>query len=92
MARSVKKNPICTDGRDGRKWPKRQANKKVRRFKEDLADGNAYKKLYETWDIHDYVSRYTWEEWLEWKKEEIESGETTIEKEKKMWAKYYKRK
>ena len=35
------------------KWFKRDANKRVRRFK-DLPNGNAYKKVYPTWDICDY--------------------------------------
>ena len=56
MSRSFKKHPVCTDGRDGRKWPKRQANKTVRRFKKGLDDGKDYKKLYCSWNIHDYIA------------------------------------
>ena len=92
MSRSFKKHPVCTDGRDGRKWPKRQANKAVRRFKKGLDDGKDYKKLYCSWNIHDYISRCTFEEWKEFYKDELESGKTTLKELRKEWAKYYKRK
>ena len=59
MSRSYKKNPILTDGRNGQVWAKRLANKKVRKYKKQLANGKSYRKLFESWDIHDWVSRYT---------------------------------
>lgn len=47
---------ICRDhmksegrGKGQRKW----ANKKVRKY-DDLTNGNMYKKIYCSWDIHDY--------------------------------------
>lgn len=61
MSRSYKKNPIVKDGRSG-KVGKRFANKKVRRYKGELPDGKAYRKLYESWDIHDWVFRETLQE------------------------------
>lgn len=61
MSRSYKKNPIVKDGRSG-KVGKRFANKKVRRYKGEIANGKAYKRLYESWDIHDYAFRETYQE------------------------------
>ena len=62
MSRSYKKNPVYSDGRTPTpKKIKRIANKKVRHTK-NLADGKAYKKVFESWDIHDYISRWTWED------------------------------
>ncbi|MCX7746940.1 MAG: hypothetical protein N2645_08640 [Clostridia bacterium] len=60
MSRSFKKTPVCKDGTGtkGLQWAKRQANKKVRRIKE-ISSKKAYKKVYETWNIHDYSSRKT---------------------------------
>ena len=62
MSRCYKKNPIITDGRTPTvKRMKRIANKKVRHTK-NLPNGKSYKKVFETYDIHDYISRWTWEE------------------------------
>jgi len=61
MSRSYKKNPIIKDGRSGRTG-KKFANKKVRRYKGEIQDRKAYKKLYESWDIHDYISMETYYE------------------------------
>lgn len=63
MSRSFKSNPIIKDNRRGRKKSKRQASKKVRKYKGEISDGQFYKKLYNTWDIYDYVSHCTYEEW-----------------------------
>ena len=60
MSRSYKKVPITKDrgcGKDMKKF----ANKKVRRTNE-LINGGTYKKVFDQWEIHDYVSRWTKEE------------------------------
>jgi hypothetical protein len=62
MSRSYRKHPINTDGRDGRVTQKRWANKKVRRYKNKIANGKAYKRIFESWEIHDYISRWSWEQ------------------------------
>jgi hypothetical protein len=63
MSRSYKKVPVVKiapkDGTDEKKF----ANRKVRRCKEVIADGKAYRKLFQSWDIHDYVCRYTYEDY-----------------------------
>lgn len=68
MSRSYKKNPVYTDGRNGQKKAKRRANHIVRQanIEELPLKGNAYKKMSESWEIHDYISRWTWEEALDW--------------------------
>lgn len=54
MSRSYKKTPIVKDGHSGR-FGKTFANRKVRRCKEPIANGKAYRKVFNPWDIHDYV-------------------------------------
>lgn len=66
MSRSYKKTPIVKDNAGGRKHAKRQANKKVRRTK-CLSSGKQYRKVYNTWDIYDYVSYCTLEEFLNYR-------------------------
>ena len=44
---------------------KRWANKKVRQYKDQLPNGNSYKKLFQTWNICDFYSSITWFEWQE---------------------------
>jgi hypothetical protein len=58
MSRSFKKNPVVTDGDSG-KVGKRFAKRKVRRYKDTISNGKMYRKIYESWDIHDYTSRET---------------------------------
>ena len=65
MSRSYKKFPFCkceNSCKSGKKF----ANKKVRRHKKEISNGRSYKKLYESWDICDYRSSMTWQEWQEW--------------------------
>lgn len=95
MSRSYKKHPWCTDGKKGQVKSKRLANKIVRRYKNKIANGNYYKRLFCSWNIHDYISRWTWEEAKEayennlmnWKR-----SYPTLEEFYKYWIKYYKRK
>jgi len=60
MSRSYKKHPICSDGKAGStKRSKRIANSKVRNT-EGKYNRKEYKKLFCSWNIHDYISRWTW--------------------------------
>jgi len=97
MSRSYKKHPYYTDGKEGSTTiTKRFANKTVRKYKHKLAKGKAYKRLFCSYDIHDYISRWSWEE----AKKEYESDPYKYLKEEypslrefyKFWSKYYKRK
>lgn len=74
MSRSYKKSPVYTDGsRSTTKKAKRIAQKKVRKVDDLPMKGNAHKKVSESWTIHDYCNRWTWEEAKEqWKRGENE--------------------
>jgi hypothetical protein len=101
MSRSYKKTPIVKDGHSG-KFGKKVANRKVRHFKGDIANGKAYRKIYESWDIHDMINRYP----LSQLRQEQEAEEKAIKnngvpdyrKDKRFcmtehcWAKHYRRK
>ena len=56
MSRSYKRTPGFTEGYGGsaRRYYKRWSNKATRRAP-DLADGNHYRRLYESWNIVDYA-------------------------------------
>jgi hypothetical protein len=63
MSRSYKHEPTC-GGKN--KFCKNQANRRVRRNKIDLElSKGGYKKVYCSWEICDYFSRCTWEEYWE---------------------------
>ena len=59
MSRSRKKNPVLKDtsGSNYRKFAKKYANRKVRRTLE-VADGKAYRRVYDPWNINDWVFRW----------------------------------
>lgn len=62
MSRSFKHNPVYTDGSPRTtKEKKRIANSRVRNT-EDIPSGGAYKKVFPSWDIHDFANRWTWAE------------------------------
>jgi hypothetical protein len=50
LSRSIKKHPGFPDRNP---WAKRKANEKIRHSK-DVPNGMAYKKFYESYNIHDY--------------------------------------
>ncbi|MBE1444768.1 hypothetical protein [Paenibacillus sp. OAS669] len=55
MSRSRKHAPVWTDHHTpGTRWAKRQANKAVRRYTNDLPNGKGYRKVYNPWNICDY--------------------------------------
>ncbi len=81
MSRSYKKIAGFTDyTRKYTKWAKRQANKKVRRAY-NVPNGKAYRKVYNPWDIHDWV-------WLCFTRRElIDSWYYKNNEEYKVWIK-----
>jgi len=85
MSRSYKKTPIAKDNKRGRKYFKRLANKKVRKTK-NISNGKEYKKVFNTWDIYDYVSYCTLEEF-----EDMCVGRMfkTKEEAKEYWRRVY---
>ena len=54
MSRSYKHSPVYTDRKYGAKWWKRQANRKVR-YHKDVLNNKSYRKVYNPWEIHDYI-------------------------------------
>ena len=53
MSRSRKKFPMVKDNGRSKSWQKRLANKKVRKA-DDVEDGKAYRKEYNSWNICDW--------------------------------------
>lgn len=64
MSRSYKKHPYIIMGGNS-KFGKKFANRRIRNAKQDLPKGGSYKKLYEQYDLKDWIIRWTWEEALE---------------------------
>lgn len=89
MSRSYKKHPIVKDNKNGRKFEKRQANKKVRRTT-DIPDGRTYRKVYWRDKIYDFVSHCTLEEYLQIDDRFIRYK--TEQEKKNAWEKYFRRK
>lgn len=89
MSRSYKRTPVVKDNRRGSKAAKRVANKKVRKAPY-VANGKAFKKVSCTWDIHDYVSYCSLEEFLnsEWIKYRYPNQEDAIQE----WRRCYQMK
>lgn len=54
MSRSYKHTPVLKDLHRDIRWRKRAASKAVRRYL-GLTNGKMYRKVYNSWDIHDYV-------------------------------------
>lgn len=97
MSRSYKKYPFVKDTTDATKFFKRAANKTIRRVKADdeIVDGKAYKKYYSSWNIHDYISRWPWEEAKkDWERNlgHFKTKYPTLKLFYRYWSKYYKRK
>lgn len=91
MSRSYKKHPFYTDGSPGTtKESKKFANKKVRNTK-NLPNGGAYKKTFESYNIHDYANRWTWEEakevWERGDKEYLRKQYPTLKDFYRFWLK-----
>ena len=96
MSRSRKKVPIYKD-QATRKYGKKQANKAVRRRKEESFKGKEYRKVYSSWDISDYISYYSKEQAIkDWYQEEnlpkyrqsLHNRYKTIEKWLLHWKKW----
>jgi hypothetical protein len=69
MSRSRKKNPCSKDySRSSTKQYKRFASKTVRRYNGEISDGKEYRKLFCSYNIHDYVAR-AWDVHSYWHKQ-----------------------
>jgi len=56
MSRSYKKNPVEKSANKAKSYFKREANKKVRKTK-DVPEGKEFKKIGDTYNINDWVSK-----------------------------------
>jgi hypothetical protein len=56
MSRSYKKHPVIKDtsGSSYRKFAKNYSNRIIRKT-EDVANGKSYRKIYETYNINDWI-------------------------------------
>ena len=80
MSRSYKKSPCCTDNGKHTTYEKRRANKVVRKSKEEVPSGKAYKRFFGSWNIRDYSFRYT----------EHEAREAYYREENESWMRKYR--
>ncbi|MBB3114558.1 hypothetical protein FHS18_006679 [Paenibacillus phyllosphaerae] len=95
MSRSYKKSPVCNDhATPGTIWAKRKAAKAVRRYKDDIASGAAFRKLYCSWNICDYRFYTTRQQVIaEWVRDRHRRFyRTTLEQELQHWEKHFRRK
>ena len=97
MSRSYKHQPIATDGSPrSTHQSKKLASRKVRQYlksSDELLQGAIYKRHFESYEIHDYKFRYSWEE----AKQDYFSGEfrhhnrfPDLQDFYKWWRKYYR--
>lgn len=96
MSRSYKKHPFSTDGHaHSTKESKRCANSKVRNIK-GIYKGKSYKKLFCSYDIHDWILRWTWDEAKkDWENDKycfLKIEFPTLKEFYKYWCKCCKRK
>lgn len=59
MGKSYRKTPIVKDNQKASKYLKNVANRKVRRSKKGISNGKGYRKIFNPWDIHDDIFRYS---------------------------------
>ena len=101
MSRSYRKNPIIKDNGEGKKDKKAIANRRVRRKLNNpdygIANGKAYRKEYNSWDIADNVSRFTEDEARHYYEEMSKDDNRwfkeewpTLESFMNYWKKHYK--
>lgn len=92
MARSYQKVPGWTDNGRHTRYAKKQANKRVRRT-DDISDGNAYRKVYCSWDICDYrFLEYNPEAYRLKLLQKLQGGYITPEKMIENWYRAWMRK
>jgi hypothetical protein len=95
VSRSYKKHPIAKSiSKGGKKF----ANRKVRNT-EDIPNGNKYRKVSQSWDIVDQVSRYSKQEWIDrWHQKQTSArnmiwwSNETLEESLRDWNKWYRNK
>lgn len=94
MSRSYKHSPVVTDGRPhSTQESKKMANKKIRHTEDlPMRQRGAYKKFYCSYDIHDYISRWTWEDAIADWEAGILRGFDSLKELRRYWEKWMYRK
>ncbi|MBO7079427.1 MAG: hypothetical protein J6W64_06420 [Bacilli bacterium] len=108
MSRSYRKTPIIKDNGRSKKSMKRIANSRVRTLVkngEDIGNGGYYKKYFESWEIADFVNRWSKEDAIKHYEEMTRDGGKkclwyddfikeypTLESYLNLWEKYMRRK
>lgn len=85
VSRSYKRTPVSKEGYGSKKlkfW-KRLSNKKIRRTK-DVPNNKEFKKIFESWMIHDFSFYYD--------ESQLDTNCDDYESLKEHWRKYYFRK
>lgn len=110
MSRSYKKHPICKDNNKSKSSGKAQANDAVRSYIKrhmntdeefTMPSNKKYIRLYCSWEIADYVTRYSKEQCIQdyynyqrsqsrWKREIVK--DKTLKQWITEWERYYRRK
>ena len=86
MSRSYKKHPGCALRTKGMK---RIANRAVRIYKENIPKGNAYRKIFQSWEICEYSWRVSWERYCESKGIDIHDKDNEVYR---TWVRVYRNK
>ncbi|TYP69638.1 hypothetical protein [Paenibacillus methanolicus] len=94
MSRSRKKSPVWTDhATPGTAWAKREAAKAVRRYKEYIADGRMYRKIYNPWNITDHRTYRTRNEAIaDWVRHRAYFPDQALAEALRDWERYHVRK
>ena len=93
MSRSYKHTPYCGDTKH--KEDKRRANKAFRKADyNDEVQPSMHRKMTESWNICDYHSRYTFDEWMNMTHGTFSSTIRNMsdEEREENWHKWYRRK
>lgn len=88
MSRSYRKHCIIKCAGDTSN--KKLFNRRLRRCNkfQDIPSGKAYRKCNESWDIYDYISRYSYNVFKKYNLESFDSEKDCY----KYWKKYYRSK
>lgn len=94
MSRSRKKSPVCSDHTTpATVWAKREAAQAVRRYKDHIANGRMYRKIYNPWFISDYKWYQTRNEAIaEWVRYRAYHPDLELAQALRDWERYYVRK
>jgi hypothetical protein len=97
MSRSYKRMPVSKEGKSAKK-EKRYANHLVRRHQEEIGNGCHYRRLFQSYDIHDFSFYQSYAMWAHYRERFINREQSInvpcprFYQTDKLWKKYYFRK